>query len=148
MHLGKRGSPLLPDPSAASVIHLKTPILNEAELQDLGRQGFKIQTISTLFSVSDGPLGLEKKVKHLCLSAEDVVTQGNQILILSDRGVNASNTYVPPLLAVGAVHHHLLKKGLRLNASIVVETAQCWSTHHLACLIGYGASAVLSLIHI
>ena len=142
MHLGKRGSPLLPDPSAASVIHLKTPILNEAELQDLGRQGFKIQTISTLFSVSDGPLGLEKKVKHLCLSAEDVVTQGNQILILSDRGVNASNTYVPPLLAVGAVHHHLLKKGLRLNASIVVETAQCWSTHHLACLIGYGASAV------
>jgi glutamate synthase (ferredoxin) len=65
--------------------------------------------------------------------------------VLSDRsagGISAGTTYIPPLLAVGAVHHHLLRLGLRLQSSIVVDTAQCWSTHHLACLIGYGASAV------
>jgi glutamate synthase (ferredoxin) len=73
------------------------------------------------------------------------VREGSCILVLSDRsagGISAGTTYIPPLLAVGAVHHHLLRLGLRLQSSIVVDTAQCWSTHHLACLIGYGASAV------
>jgi glutamate synthase (ferredoxin) len=51
-------------------------------------------------------------------------------------------TYIPPLVATGAVHHHLIRAGLRMQASIVVDTAQCWSTHHFACLVGYGASAV------
>ncbi len=142
MHLGKRGSPLLPKSSAASVIHLQTPVLNEAELHQLVHQGLSAKTLSTLLPICDGPSGLAQKVNSLCLEAEDAVRNGMQILVLSDRGVNASNSYIPPLLAVGAVHHHLLKQGLRLNASIVVDTAQCWSTHHMACLIGYGASAV------
>jgi glutamate synthase (ferredoxin) len=86
----------------------------------------------------------------LSTAAEAAVRAGSQILVLSDRtdgqgqpcGINATTTYIPPLLAVGAVHHHLLNLGLRLQTSLVVDTAQCWSTHHLACLIGYGASAV------
>ncbi len=142
MHLGKRGSPLRPNASSASVIHLQTPILNEAELQQLIKQGINSITLSTLLTISDGPLELEEQVQSLCLKAERAVRDGNEILILSDRGVNASNTYIPPLLAVGAVHHHLLNQGLRLDASIIIDTAQCWSTHHIACLIGYGASAV------
>ena len=60
----------------------------------------------------------------------------------SPSGVSTEYTYIPPLLAVGAVHHHLIREGLRMKASLVVETAQCWSTHHFACLIGYGAAAV------
>jgi glutamate synthase (ferredoxin) len=101
--------------------------------------------LSTLLPVEDGPSGLKTALDRLIFEAEAAVRGGNQILVLSDRtggGITVLHTTIPPLLAVGAVHHHLLRQGLRLQASIVVETAQCWSTHHLACLIGYGASAV------
>ena len=57
-------------------------------------------------------------------------------------GVSTESTYIPPFLAIGAVHHHLIQEGLRMKTSLVVDTAQCWSTHHFACLIGYGAAAV------
>ncbi|MEK0185710.1 glutamate synthase-related protein, partial [Microcoleus anatoxicus] len=57
-------------------------------------------------------------------------------------GLSAECTYIPPFLAIGAVHHHLIQEGLRMQTSLVVDTAQCWSTHHFACLIGYGAAAV------
>ena len=150
MHLGKRGSPLRPDPAAASVLHLTTPVLNEAELAALGRQGLSATSISTLMPITDGPSGLEAAVHRLKTEAEAAVRAGEQILVLSDRvgldgqpgGISATTSYIAPLLAVGAVHHHLLNLGLRLQTSLVVETAQCWSTHHLACLIGFGASAV------
>ncbi|MCP9903599.1 glutamate synthase subunit alpha [Cyanobium sp. BA5m-21] len=147
MHLGRRGSPLRPEAASAAVLHLASPILNEAELAEVGRQGLPTTTLSTLMAVTDGPGGLELAVQRLRSSAEAAVRAGSQILVLSDRGgeaggINATTATIPPLLAVGAVHHHLLNLGLRLQASLVVETAQCWSTHHLACLIGYGASAV------
>ena len=147
MHLGKRGSPLLPEAASAAVLHLASPILNEAELVEVGRHGLPTSTLSTLMAVTDGPGGLEAAVQRLRGEAEAAVRAGSQILVLSDRGgeaggINATTAIIPPLLAVGAVHHHLLNLGLRLHASLVVETAQCWSTHHLACLIGYGASAV------
>ncbi len=142
MHLGERGSPLLPKESAANVIHIQNPILNEASLAAIREQGLKNTTLKTLLPITDGPKGLNKKLKALCDEAENAVCAGNQILVLSDRGIGPKTTYIPPLLAVGAIHHHLLKKGLRLKTSLVIETAQCWSTHHLACLIGYGASAV------
>ena len=142
MHLGKRGSPLKPDASAAAVLHLNSPILNEAELTAATQQGIASRTLSTLMPISGGPAGLEAALSQLCSDAEAAVRNGSQILVLSDRGITATTSYIPPLLAVGAVHHHLLKQGLRLQTSLVAETAQCWSTHHLACLIGYGASAV------
>ena len=142
MHLGKRGSPLKPEASAAAVLHLNSPILNEAELAAATQQGIASRTLSTLMPITGGPAGLEAALTQLCSDAEAAVRSGNQILVLSDRGITATTSYIPPLLAVGAVHHHLLNQGLRLQTSLVAETAQCWSTHHLACLIGYGASAV------
>jgi glutamate synthase (ferredoxin) len=145
MHLGRRGSALRPDPAGAAVLHLPTPVLNESELAALGDQGLGLSTLSTLLPVADGPSGLKTALDRLTFEAEAAVRGGHQILVISDRaggGITALHTTIPPLLAVGAVHHHLLRQGLRLQASIVVETAQCWSTHHLACLIGYGASAV------
>ena len=147
MHLGRRGSPLRPEAASAAVLHLASPILNEAELAAVSQQGLLTTTLSTLMAVTDGPGGLEVAVQRLRSAAEAAVCAGSQILVLSDRGgeaggINATTATIPPLLAVGAVHHHLLNLGLRLQASLVVETAQCWSTHHLACLIGYGASAV------
>ena len=145
MHLGRRGSALKPEAGAAQVWHLATPVLNEAELSALAHQGLATSTLSSLMPVEAGPAGLEQALSALCDAAAAAVGAGHQILILSDRadgGINPSTTYMPPLLAVGAVHHHLLDRGLRLQCSLVVDTAQCWSTHHLACLIGYGASAV------
>ena len=142
MHLGRRGSSLKPEASAAGMLHLPSPILNEAELAAATSQGLPATTLSTLVAVADGPAGLQQAVTHLQSAAEAAVREGKTILVLSDRGVTASHTTIPALLAVGAVHHHLLRLGLRLQTSIVVDTAQCWSTHHLACLIGFGASAV------
>ena len=142
MHLGRRGSSLKPEASAAGMLHLPSPILNEAELAAATSQGLPATTLSTLVAVADGPAGLQQAVTRLQSAAEAAVREGKTILVLSDRGVTASHTTIPALLAVGAVHHHLLRLGLRLQTSIVVDTAQCWSTHHLACLIGFGASAV------
>ena len=142
MHLGKRGSPLQPQASAAAALHLSSPILNEAELSAVAQQGIPCSTLSTLMPITDGPAGLAAAVERLKADAEAAVRSGSQILVLSDRGINATTTYMPPLLAVGAVHHHLLNLGLRLQTSLVADTAQCWSTHHVACLIGFGASAV------
>ncbi|KMM16996.1 glutamate synthase large subunit, partial [Synechococcus sp. GFB01] len=150
MHLGRRGSALRPEPAAAAMLHLSSPILNDAELEALAHQGLATTTLSTLVPIHDGPASFAAALERLRSEAEAAVRGGSQILVLSDRadldgqhrGINATTTYLPPLLAVGAVHHHLLNLGLRLQASLVVDTAQCWSTHHLACLIGFGASAV------
>ncbi len=142
MHLGKRGSPLKPKSDGFSVVHLNTPILNEAELDELKKQTLSVSTLSTLITIEDGLIAFNNGLEKLCKEAENLVRSGTRILILSDRGINPKQTYIPPLLAIGAVHHHLLSKNIRLDASIVIDTAQCWSTHHVACLIGYGASAV------
>ncbi|MCY7393481.1 MAG: glutamate synthase subunit alpha, partial [Leptolyngbyaceae cyanobacterium CAN_BIN12] len=107
-------------------------------------------TLSTLFKIALGPDGLLQAVLDLCQQATAAVKAGKKILILSDRAaqngtpatISADFSYIPPLLAVGAVHHHLIRQGVRMKASLIVDTAQCWSTHHFACLIGFGASAV------
>lgn len=145
MLLGKRGNLLEISAENARLLKVESPVLNEAELKEIRGSEFATETLSTLFAVADGPEGLEIAVKNLCDRAATAVQNGKEIIILSDKcdsGINAELTYIPPLLAVGAVHHHLIKECLRMKGSLVVETAQCWSTHHFACLIGYGASAV------
>ena len=150
MHLGQRRPAVKPQAAAAALIHLDTPVLNEAELSALSDQGLAVRSLSTQVAVEACAGGLQSAVDALCLKAEDAVRNGAQVLVLSDR-VNAeeqpaelmaTTVAMPALLAVGAVHHHLLRQKLRLHCSLVSETAQCWSTHHMACLIGYGASAV------
>ena len=145
VHLGPRGSALEPSAQGARRLDLPSPLLNEAELSQLGSSEWNCHHLSTLFSVATGPDGLQEAVQQLCRQAEQAVRCGAEILVFSDRqdgGLGPMRSIVPPLLATGAVHHHLIRAGLRLRASLVVETAQCWTTHHLACLIGYGASAV------
>jgi len=142
MRLGERGNLLDPKPEDARMVKIESPVLNEAELENICNSGFESVTLSTLYPVSAGPEGLKAAVGELCKKAQEAVDAGKKILVLSDRGVSAEQTYIPPLLAVGAVHHYLIEAGSRLKGSLVVDTAQCWSTHHFACLIGYGASAV------
>ncbi len=141
-YLGSKGNLLEIRPENARLLQLRSPVLNEAELQALKHTPFPCQILEILYPVADGPQGLNARLGSLCEQAVAAVQSGAEILILSDRSLNAEQALIPPLLAVGAIHHHLIQQGLRLKTSLVVETAQCWSTHHFACLIGYGASAI------
>ena len=144
MQLGAKGNILNLKPEDARLLKLDSPILNDEELAGVKASEFKTHSLSTLYQISTGPDGLKDAVAKLCEKATAAVKDGVEIIVLSDRPeqLNAEYSYIPPLLAVGAVHHHLIRQGLRLRTSLVVDTAQCWSTHHFACLIGYGASAV------
>jgi glutamate synthase (ferredoxin) len=145
VELGERGNLLEPKPEHARRLKLDSPVLTETDLEAIKLSGFGTAEISTLFPIEKGPQGLASAVAELQQQAVESVKAGAKILILSDRhnpGIATESTYIPPLLAIGAVHHHLIKAGLRMKASLVVDTAQCWSTHHFACLLGYGASAV------
>ena len=150
MQLGERGNLLEVKPEYARLLKLETPVLNDAELEQVRHSGFSTASLSTLFEIASGPKGLQQAVTALCQQAAAAVRSGTKILVLSDRlnalgqtaELSTDYSYIPPLLAVGAVHHHLIREGLRMKASLIVDTAQCWSTHHFACLIGYGASAI------
>ncbi len=143
MLLGERGNLLHIKAEDAKLIELFSPVINNAELNEIKASDITSVELSTLFEITSGPYGLKTAIDNLCRSAVNSVKNGVKILILTDRsGIDENNSYIPPLLAVGAVHHHLIKEGLRLKASLIVDTAQCWSTHHFACLIGYGASAI------
>ena len=148
--LGAQGNLLEEHPEQARLLKINSPVLNDTEMAMIRSSDFSVGEISTLYAVEAGPQGLEAAVREMCDRAVAAVKAGNEILILSDRKDTEGNTvtlseaqtYIPPLVAVGAVHHHLIAQGLRMEASIIVDTAQCWSTHHFACLLGYGATAI------
>ena len=152
MTLGRKESIYKVSEKGARLIHLESPVLNGAEMKEIeslgGEEngGFQQSTISTRYDVSDGPSGIKKALDAVCSKAVEDVRNGAEVIILSDFAEDQasldSTTYVPPLLAVGAVHHRLIEEGLRMDAGIVVETGAAWSTHHFACLVGYGANAV------
>ncbi|MBD2522239.1 glutamate synthase large subunit [Nostoc sp. FACHB-133] len=145
VELGERGNLLEPKPEYARRLKLESPVLTDGELEAIKLSGFATAELSTLFAIANGPEGLKAAVESLQAQAAESVRAGAKILILTDKvndGITTEYTYIPPLLAVGAVHHHLIREGLRMKTSLIVNTAQCWSTHHFACLIGYGAGAV------
>src|SRR5207237_10930386 len=99
-------------------------------------------TLAHTFAVADGPAGLKQGVEALCAAAAEAVARGATILVLSDRAVGKDRAPIPSLMAVGAVHHHLIQAGTRMHADLVVESGDAWDVHHFAALIGYGAAAV------
>ncbi|KAG2493454.1 hypothetical protein HYH03_008271 [Edaphochlamys debaryana] len=145
MRLGARGNLLAPDANSYKQVLLESPILLESELQSiagdktLGSRTFK------LFFDAGKPGSMEAGLRKLCADVEAAVRSGCQCVVLSDRpdgGLDSSRAPIPALLAVGAVHHHLIRTSLRSDTSIVVDTATCYSTHHAAMLIGFGAHAI------
>lgn len=124
------------------------PILTAAELAcirgiaDATAGKLKSRTLDITFPSADGPAGMEAAVDALCQAAENVVESGVNILILSDRGMNAARIAIPALLATAAAHHHLIRRGLRTKTGLVVETGACVEVHHAATLVGYGAEAI------
>jgi glutamate synthase (ferredoxin) len=144
-YLGRRRSLLEETEGHARLVHLTSPLMIDEELEALRRiaePAFHAFTIQCLFDVSAGPDGLEAALRRICDEAMAAVDHGATILILSDRGVDPQRAPVPMLLAVGAVHHHLIRRGRRMRASIIAETAEARDVHQIACLIGFGASAV------
>jgi glutamate synthase (ferredoxin) len=152
MTLGKKESIYKVSERGARLIHLQSPILNTNEMDRIAslmaeeNGGFKQATISTRYALSDGPEGIRRAIDDICDKAAEDVRNGIEVIILSDMAADQSaldeTTYIPPLVAVGAVHHRLIAEGLRMDAGIVIETGSAWSTHHFAMLVGYGANAV------
>ena len=150
MTLGKKESIYKVSEKGARLIHLESPVLNGPEMEMIKSYetngGFKQAKISTRFNLVDGPDAIKAALEKLCDDAAALVQSGVEVLILSDlasdKVVLDDTTYIPPLLAVGAVHHRLIDQGLRMDTGIIVETGGAWSTHHFACLVGYGANAV------
>jgi len=150
--VGPEQNLLDPTPLSAHQIKLGTPILTNEELEKLrylstpkGRSGawaFKATTIPILFPPEAGGAGLEKAMEEVCRRASAAVQSGTNIIVLSDRGVDAENAPIPALLAVAGVHHHLIREGTRTRVGLVLESGEPREVHHFALLIGYGAGAV------
>ncbi|QMU27794.1 glutamate synthase large subunit [Adhaeribacter radiodurans] len=126
-------------------VELHTPVLTNNELEKLrflDQSYFQTKTIYTYFKADGQADSLERALKRICQYAADAVEDGFSIILLSDRSLDSSHAPIPTLLATSAVHHHLMRKGLRGKVGIVVEAGDAWEVHHFATLISYGASAV------
>ncbi len=144
-NLGWRRNLLAETPEHASMIQMDSPIVFENELavlRDLESRWHTATTIHATWPLSEGEAGLEKAIARICAEAEAAVVRGARLIILSDRSVDTDHVAVPMLLATGAVHHHLIRVGKRMKASIICETGEARDVHQMACLIGYGASAI------
>ena len=143
--LGARGSMLEETEPHAKWIKFSSPILTEPEFQwatTLADPAFQAARLDVRFPAADGPQGLQPAIERLARAAEQAVDDGKTLLVLTDRGVDATQVAIPMLMAVGAVHHHLIRQGKRMRCSILCETGATWDIHHYALLIGYGAAAL------
>ena len=144
-HLGRQHSLLTETPAHARLIRLPSPILTNTDLQalrELDIPDFQVVTLSVCFPVGSGKQGLEDALETLCQRASEAIDAGKTLLVLSDKGVNSDFAPIPMALAVGAVHHHLIREGKRMRASLIAETGDAREEHHFAVLLGYGASAI------
>jgi glutamate synthase (NADPH) large chain len=143
--VGAIGNLLDEQPQDCRRIVFESPILSDDQLRRLRApqsDGLAAVTLSTLYRPQEGPDGLERTVDDLLRAASAAVWDGAQIVVLSDRGVDQAHAAIPPLLAVAAVHSHLVREGARAMCGLVVESGEPRETMHLALLIGYGAAAV------
>jgi glutamate synthase (NADPH/NADH) large chain/glutamate synthase (ferredoxin) len=143
--LGTERSLFGESPEHAHKLLLDQPILLNRELETLrhiDHDVFSSDTIDITWPVAEGAEGMEAALRRVCEQAHEAVARGVNIIILSDRQLGPQRAPIPSLLAVAAVHHHLVREGTRLRAGIVLESGEPREVHHFATLIGYGASAV------
>jgi glutamate synthase (NADPH) large chain len=149
--VGAADNILTESPKHCRQVQLDQPVLTVKEFDKLrfvDYEGFQAKTINTYFNVEaeDAAKALEFGLDRICRYAEDAIHDGFEILILSDRSIDSDHAPIPSLLAVAAVHHHLIRLGLRGKVGILVESGDIWETHHFATLIGYGASGICPYI--
>ena len=145
-YIGAVGNHILsPDEGHCKMVRLPHPILTNTQLDilcNIRYKGFKSVKLPMLFEVSRGSEGLKTAIDRLCKQAEQSVTDGVNYIILSDREVDETHAPIPSLLAVSAVHHHLISVQKRVQTALVVETGEMREVMHAALLLGYGASAI------
>ncbi|HXN75728.1 MAG TPA: glutamate synthase central domain-containing protein, partial [Gemmatimonadaceae bacterium] len=145
MNLGPQGNLLEETAEHAKQLRIAQPVLTEQAMSALGGvtdPALRAVTLPALFPVAGGVDALELAVDELCHAAAEVVAAGCGVLVLSDREMSVDQAPIPSALAVSAVHHHLIREGLRWRVSIVAETGEAREVSHVALLIAYGASAV------
>ena len=143
--LGSEGNLLHPQPISARRIHLEHPILSNealAKLRHIDLSGFRSTTLPITYNPAEGGEGLEEAMAHLFEAADTAVSEGYNLLILSDRGINRQMAGIPALLATAGIHHHLIRQGTRTKVSLLVESGEPREVHHFATLIGFGADAI------
>ena len=136
---------LTPNESHCKMVRLNHPILSNAQLDilcNIRYKGFKTVKLPMLFEISRGKAGLQEALITICKQAEESVAEGVNYIILTDRDVNATHAAIPSLLAVSAVHHHLISVGKRVQTALVVESGEIREVMHAALLLGFGASAL------
>jgi len=132
-------------PQHTRQIHISQPVLLNEDLekiQDMEGQGYRCATLTSHFLADHKPGRLLEALDKICNEAEKAIIQGKNIIIISDRNSTEEYAPIPSLLAIGAVHHHLVKKKIRTSAGLVLESGDIRETHHFATAIGYGASAI------
>jgi glutamate synthase domain-containing protein 2/glutamate synthase domain-containing protein 1/glutamate synthase domain-containing protein 3 len=143
--IGPEGNLLEEDPTHAHQLVLRQPILRNIELEKLKQAGhdiFATHTLDITWPVADGAEGMAKRLADVCDEAYQALQDGVNVLILSDRAMGPERAPIPALLAVSAVHHHLVRAGNRLQCSLVLESGEPREVHHMATLIGYGCGAI------
>ncbi|HEV7558447.1 MAG TPA: glutamate synthase central domain-containing protein, partial [Kofleriaceae bacterium] len=143
--MGPDGNTFDETPEQCHQLRLRGPVIDSKDLAKIRavREGvFDPMTLSTLWPAGDGPDGLAMAVERLCKAATAAIDDGHNVLILSDRGVDAKRVAIPSVLALSAVQQHLVREGIRMQAGLVVETADAREVHDIALLIGYGAAAI------
>ena len=143
--IGNNGNLLDEDKMHCHCVVLKHPILKNHQLEKLRSIDtgmFHAKTLQTYYNADGLPGSLERGIARLCRYAEDSVDDGFEVLILSDRAIDSDHAPIPSLLAVSAVHHHLIRSGRRGDVGLVVEAGDAWEVHHFACLLAFGATAI------
>jgi glutamate synthase domain-containing protein 2/glutamate synthase domain-containing protein 1/glutamate synthase domain-containing protein 3 len=142
---GTEGNVLEARPESCHQIELKTPILtNEelAKLRHIAQPGFQSVTLPMIFPAAGGEQALADALEAIYRQADAAIADGTNLLILSDRGVDAQQAPIPALLACAGLHHHLIREGTRTRVGLILETGEPREVHHFALLIGYGAGAI------
>ena len=147
--LGPEGNVLDPTPASCRRIVLPHPVISNADLakllyinEDGDQPGFRPFAIDGLFRVADGGDGLRRALDDVRAKVSEAIADGAKVIILSDRHSNEELAPIPSLLLVSAVHHHLIREKTRTRVGLVVECGDAREVHHMALLLGYGASAV------
>ncbi|CAK0772716.1 glutamate synthase subunit GltB [Gammaproteobacteria bacterium] len=144
--VGGESNLLTETPRHCRVIELSQPVLDDDDLERLrwvDKNGFLTKTISLTFQAIPDENRLEKALDRICKEASAaVVEEGYNVLLLSDRGVDSRHAAIPSLLAVSAVHHHLIRNGERSRCGLIIQTGEAREVHHFALLLGFGASAI------
>jgi glutamate synthase (ferredoxin) len=144
--IGPEGNLLEPAPEACRQIAIEYPILHNDQVAKLRHlptgSPFRSTTLPILYDPAEGGAGLARAMAELCRKASQAVASGYGVIILSDRGVDATHAPIPSLLATAGVHHHLVREGARTKCGLLVESGDAREVHHVALLMGYGAGAV------